>query len=407
MAFNDIAKLKTGLHGKVEELRNLQKTIDERENKTATDEEKALSESLRNEIMNREEEINRKELLQRHELASQTKETPEKKNEHFRNIGEFVIALAEGRTENMIRKDRDTRDMTMSNGPSAGYLVPDEFGGMLRSIAPPASLVRPRATYLGGGSDATISFNSFDQSGSKGIYGGVTVNWINETGTRQDAGDLAYKQIKFEPQEVSGYIDVSNKLLRNASDVSGYVETQLGYAIAGSEDQKFVTGSGVGCPLGFIGHASSVEVTRNTASDIKYSDVCDMFATTMYSSNLVWVANHTTITKLMQMVDAASQLVWQPSARDDIPGTLIGVPVVFSDLVPTLGTKGDLCLCDFSYYGIRDGSPMSMFVDPYTQSVNQITRLYLFWNVDGHPMLTDTILMRDGTNTLTPFAVLN
>ena len=406
MAFNDIAKLKTGLHSKVEELRDLQKKIDEREDKTATEEEKTLSESLRNEILNREEEIQRKELLQRHELAAQPKE-PEKKNVHFRNLGDFICALAEGRTENMIRKDRESRDMTVQSGPSAGYLVPDEFGGMLRSIAPPAALVRPRATKLGGGSDATITFNSFDQSGSKGVYGGVTVNWINEVGARQDAGDLTYKQIKFEPKEVSGYIDVSNKLLRNASEVNGYIESQLGYAIAGSEDQKFVNGNGVGCPLGFIGHASSIEVTRNTASDIKYSDVCDMFATTMYSSNLVWVANQTTLTKLMQMVDAASQLVWQPSARDDIPGTLVGIPVIFSDLVPVLGTKGDLCLCDFSYYGIRDGSPMSMFIDPYTQSGNSITRLYLFWNVDGQPMLTDALLMRDGSNTLTPFAVLN
>jgi HK97 family phage major capsid protein len=406
MPFNDIAKLKINLKSKVDELRDLQKTIEERDDKTATEAEREKSVTLRNEITNMEEDINRIEMIQRHEITNDNGTTPDSPpDNNFRNLGEFVGALCEGRTENMVRKEK--RDMTASNGPSAGYLIPEAFGGMLRAIEAPASLVRPRATPLGGGNDATVSFNTFDQSGSKGIYGGVSINWINETGTRQDAGDLAYKQVKFEPKEASAYIDLSNKLLRNAPEVSGYIESQLGLAIAGSEDQKFVSGSGVGCPLGYIGHSSSIEVTRNTSSDIKYSDVCDMFAAAKYSSNLVWVANQTTITKLMQMVDAASQLVWQPSAREGIPGTLIGIPVIFSDLVPVLGTKGDLCLCDFSYYGIRDGSPMSMFADPFSQSVNQITRLYLFWNVDGQPLLTSPLLMRDATNTISPFIVLD
>lgn len=407
MAFNDIAKLRSDLHGKVEELRVLQTKIDEREDKKATDEEVALSESLMTEILNREKEIDRKELLNRHELTTQKKDPPPPEDDHFKRFGDFIISLCEGRTEHMVRKDREGRTMTMGNGPSAGFLVPELFGGMLRPFEAPGALVRPRATYLGGGSDAAISYNAFDQSGSLGVYGGVTVKWICETGTKESAGDLKYRQIRLEPEEVAGYIDVSNKLLRNASEVESYVQTQMSLAIVGSEDQKFVSGSGVGCPLGFIGHAACIEIPRNTASDIKYVDICDMFARAPYSANLVWIANPTCVTRLMQMVDAASQLVWQPSARDSIPGTIIGIPVIFSDLVPTLGTKGDLCLCDFKYYGIRDGSPMSMFADPYSQSVNQITRLYLYWNVDGQPMITTPLLLRDGTSTVSPFVVLN
>lgn len=406
MPFNDIAKLRLDLHEKVDELRALQDTISAREDKKPSEDEKLRSQALREEICNREEEIANKEVIQKNEMRQEAnRQTESSENTEFRNFGEFVEAVMEGRTDKL--KTAENRDMTMGNGLSAGYLVPDQFGGMLRSFDPDASLVRPRSTYLGGGSDATISFTAFDQSGSKGVYGGVTVNWVSETGTKQDAGDLYYKQLKFEPKEVAGYIDVSNKLLRNASQVSGYIERQLSLAIQGSEDQKFVDGSGVGCPLGFIGHSSSIEISRNTASDVVYADLTNMYSRLKFSASAVWVINQTVLPELMTMVDAGSNLIWQPNARDGVPSTIFGIPVIYSDLLPTLGTKGDVCLVDLSYYGVRDGTSVAMFLDPYTQSVNQLTRIYVYWNVDGQPLITSPLLLRDGSNTVSPFIILD
>lgn len=402
----DIAKLRLELHEKVEALRTLQEEISNRADKKATDDEKLKSSALREEISNREEEIRNKEIIQQHELENQDNRDNNNDNgeEEYRNFGEWIAAAYEGR----VQADKsEKRVMSMGNGISAGYLVPDQFGGMLKSFEPDAALVRPRCQYLGGGSDATISYNAFDQSGSKGVYGGVTVNWISEMGTKLNAGDLEYLQLKFEPKEVAGYIDVSNKLLRNAAEVSGYIQNQLQMAIQGSEDQKFVDGSGVGCPLGFIGHSSSIEITRNTASSVVYEDLKQMYARTRFSSNLVWVINQTVLPSLMDMEDTGGSLIWQPNARDGKPSTIFGIPVVYSDLLPVLGNKGDVCLCDFKYYGVRDGSAVSIFFEPFTQAVNQITRIYAYWNVDGQPMVTSPLLLRDGSNTVSPFIVLD
>ena len=132
----------------------------------------------------------------------------------------------------------------MGDGPSAGFLVPDVFGGMLKALDPFEAIVRPRAQPLGGGSDATATFNSFDQSGNLGVYGGVTVQWINETAAVPDAGDMKYLQIKMEPKQAAGYMDVSRKLMNNASEISGYMENQMRLAMIGTEDQKFVSGTG-------------------------------------------------------------------------------------------------------------------------------------------------------------------
>lgn len=407
MAFKDIAKLRNDLHLKVEELRTLLNTIEERENKTATDEEKEQSRLLREEICNREEEIANVEILNRAEMAAKKQDEYERKLEDsgFKDLGDFIQCCVERKMDKLIPTEK--RDMTMGDGPSAGFLVPDVFSGMLQSFDPYDAVVRPRAQDLGGGNDATAIFNSFDQSGSLGVYGGVTAQFINETAAVPDAGDMKYRQIKMEPKEAAAYVDISRKLMNNASEISGYIQSQLQLAIRGLEDSKFVSGSGVGCPLGFIGHPSSIEVTRNTALDIKYADITAMYAKTKYNSRLAWVINPSGLPKLLNMVDAANMPIWQPNARDGVPSTILGIPVIYSDVLPVLGTKGDFCLVDLFYYGVRDGSPMAIFIDPYSQSVNQLIRIYIYWNVDGQPLLTTPLLLQDGSTTISPFVILN
>lgn len=407
MPFKDIAKMRTDLHEKVEELRTLQNEIEARENKTATDEEKEKSRSLREEICNREDEIATEEILQRNETKAKTERAREIELEKsgFRDFGDFIQCIVENRTDRL--KDIESRASTMGYGPSAGFLVPDVFVGMLQALDPYDAVVRPRAQNLGGGTDAVATFNSFDQSGSLGVYGGVTVQWINESAAVPDAGDMKYRQIKMEPKEVAAYCDVTRKLMNNASEISGYIQSQLQLAIRGSEDQKFVSGSGAGCPLGFIGHPSSIEITRNTAVDITYADLTAMYSSTKYNARLNWVVNPSGMRRLLNMVDAANQPIWQPNARDGVPSTILGIPVIYSDVLPVLGTKGDVCLCDFFYYGVRDGSPMSIFIDPYSQSGTQLVRIYIYWNVDGQPLLTSPLLLQDSTTTVSPFVVLN
>jgi HK97 family phage major capsid protein len=406
MSLKDIAKLKNDLHMKVEELRKLYETIESREDKKATESEKETLNSLRDEITNREDEIRTVEIIQRDELATKQKNDYDRSIEdsEFRNFGHFVQSAWEGRIDKSQSTER--RDLLMGDGPSAGFLVPDVFGGQLKALDPMENVVRPRAQYLGGGSDATVVFNSLDQSGSLGVYGGVTVNWINETAAVPDAGDIKFKQIKLEPKIASGYVDISRKLMNNASEISDYIQTQLQLAMRGSEDQKFCSGSGVGCPLGFIGHASSIEVSRNTAADFKYADISSMYSKVKFNARLVWVINPSVLPKLLNMVDGVGNLIWQPNARDGKPTSLLGIPVIYSDILPVLGTKGDVCLVDLYYYGVRDGSPMFIMFDPYSQSGNALIRIYLFWNVDGQPMLTSPLLLEDSTTTLSPFVVL-
>ena len=409
MPAKDIMKMKRERQAKIEELRTLLETAETRDDSKLTSDEESRYNDLRTEIDRRTSAIEREEHLQ--SLDTNTYESNEQSAD-TRSFGEFLHEVRFNPNSNYLQqrelKNGESRDMTMGDGPSAGFLVPEQHDTTIRQVEAQQALFRPRATVIPAGSppDAAMNLISLDQSGALGVYSGVVVRWLaDETAARQDAGDPRIRTIKIEPQEVSGFIDVSDKLLRNSAAAGPLVQKMLRGAIVSSEETAFMTGDGVGKPLGIIGHPSCVSINRNGAATIVYADLVNMLSRNM--GNPVWVANRTALPQLMTMVDANGNLIWQPNAREGQPSTLLGLPLLFNQRSPVLGQEGDISLVDLDYYAIKDGSPLAIFMDPYTQKVNGVTRIYAFWNVDGQPMLTTPMLEEDGVTTVSPFVTLN
>jgi len=398
----DIQSLKRARVALVEEMRTLLASVETRDGKQLTSEERTKLADLQKNADNIAADISRAEFLNTEE-ANGAEETPETREKH-ENFGEFLMDVRNGNDSRL-----EVRDVTMGDGPSAGFLVPDQFDTTLRAVSPDEAVVRPRSMVMPAGTppDAAIKLISLDQGGDKGVYSGVRTNWVDEVGTHQDAGDPTVKQIILEPKQVSGYIDISDKLLRNSAAAGAMVERLLRGAIIGSEEDAFYNGDGAGKPLGILSSKACINIARTTAGEVNYLDLVAMYAKTL-GTNLAWVGNRTIMPELMTMVaPATNQLAWQPNAREGAPGTLLGLPLLENPYAPILGSRGDLALVDMDYYAIKDGSPLAMFMDPYTQKINSITRIYAFWNVDGQALLYDSILKQDGVTRVSPFVVLD
>jgi HK97 family phage major capsid protein len=85
----------------------------------------------------------------------------------------------------------------------------------------------------------------------------------------------------------------------------------------------------------------------------------------------------------------------------------MGIPLVFVDRLPALGTKGDLCLVNLSYYLIKDGSGPFVDLSDQIRFLNDEVVFRITWHVDGKPWLTEPIGLEGSTaNTVSPFVVL-
>lgn len=332
-------------------------------------------------------------------------------DKEFKNIGEMMDCIANRPND---RRLLEIREQQMGTGTTGGFAIPEQWKAEIWGIAPQVGIVRPRATVIPAGSppDAKLTMPSIDQTSGANMYGGVTLVHTGE-GVTMTETTAKLREISWEPKEISGFIVATNKLLTNWDAATAFLTTQLRGAMVAAEDYDFLRGDGVNRALGIINNPAAIAYGRNGANAVAFADVYGMLARLKMGGSPVWIASQTIIPQLAAMVDAGSHSVWlggalMGSAKDSMPSSLFGIPIVFSDRLPTLGTKGDLILADLSYYIIKDGSgPFLSWTEHVYWTANK-SAVKIVWNVDGKAWLTEPLIL-EGTSssTVSPFVVLS
>jgi HK97 family phage major capsid protein len=244
------------------------------------------------------------------------------------------------------------------------------------------------------------------------MYGGVTVVHTGE-GVTMTETTMRLREGSLEPKEISGYIVCTNKMLTNWQAGGPMVEGMLRKAVIGTEDYDFLRGDGVNKALGVINCPARIDYNRAGANAIAWADVYGMYAR-FRGTMPVWIASQTIIPQLAAMVDAGNHAVWisgaglGSGAAERLPGTLMGLPLIFADRLPALGTRGDLGLYDLSMYLVKDGSGPFAASSEHILFLSNKTVFKIVWNVDGRAWLTEPIPLEGSTaNTVSPFVVLN
>lgn len=338
---------------------------------------------------------------------SKRKATPKE----FSCFGEFIHSVVYNRTDPRLSDLYQTRAQTMGSGTEGGFMVPEQWRGELLQIQPQEAVIRPRATVIPAGDppDAKLTMPALDQSNAENIYGGVVVAAVSEAGTKAET-DIRFREVSLEPTEVAGWIRVSDKLLRNWGAASTMLSTQLRKAIIGWEDYRFLRGTGIAQPLGIINCPAKVNVNRQTAGQVTWQDVRNIYSRAKFGGSLVWIASQTILPYLMNIADSGNNTLFVTAfagASGPVPGTLFGIPIVFADRSPALGSEGDLVLADLNYYLIKDGSGPFVEASPHVYFTSNQTVIKAFWNVDGKPWVNNPIPLEGSTsNTVSPFVVL-
>jgi len=177
------------------------------------------------------------------------------------------------------------------------------------------------------------------------------------------------------------------------------------------EDYTFLQGTGAGQPLGVINAGATITVNRAAANAISYADLVNMLESFLPSANGVWVAHQSTMSNLMNMMDAAGGAVgtgtyiWG-SAAAGVPARLLGLPIIFTEKVPRIGTAGDIGLYDFKYYLLGDRQATTVESTKFDQWAYDQTSWRVVHRVDGQPWLSTQLTYQDGTSTVSPFVIL-
>jgi HK97 family phage major capsid protein len=315
------------------------------------------------------------------------------------------------RAEDFCRRMGSTRAMTSGSLVEGGASVPEYWFSDIYRQAYQESICLPRVRTFPMLSN-TLHIPAMDsESQQDGFFGGVGASWLAEAAAASEVTPKT-RIINLGAHKLALYISASREVIEDSLNLAGVLGQQMVFALQQTVDEVILTGDGLAKPLGVINCPAAIDYSRAVGNQIAFADVAGMFARLhpAFFSGAVWVAHPSTIPQLLVLADASGRYIWQPAMgmTQGVPNMpLLGLPVLFTDKLPALGTRGDLCLINFGAYafGLRQGAQLES--TNAAAWLNDLVSYRCIMRLDGCGLLAAPITPRTGGATMSPFVVLD
>lgn len=340
----------------------------------------------------------------------------------FADSGDYFHTIWRGNSKRETAEVRDKleklRNFSSDVPSDGGFLIPETLRSELLSVALESAVVRPRARVVPM-ETLRVPFPMIDSTSNvSSVHGGITGFWTEEAAQLQTSKPR-FGRVVLDAKKLTAYTEVPSELLSDSLiSLTMFIDQMFPEALSFFEDIAFLTGSGVGEPLGALNGNAAISVTRNSGgNDVEFIDVITMYSRMLPQSlpRAVWIASIDTFPSLAQLAltrgtdGIASPAAWLNNGQliGAPPMTLLGRPVVFSEKVPSTGNAGDLSFIDFGFYLIGDRQAMqARQSDDFKFDTDEVA-FRVIERVDGRPWLQSAITPQNNGNSLSPIVKLS
>jgi len=344
-----------------------------------------------------------------------------KAQEYGGTLAQFLIDISPKAfmTQELADKRQALKNAAASSGEpaSGGFLVPEAFRAELLSLSLEASVVRPRARVVPMETSRVVYPYIDDTSHASNVFGGVQGYWTPESGQMTDTA-ATFGRMALEAWKLTAFANVPNELIADSAvSFEAFIRSTFPQALAYFADVAFLSGSGVGQPLGILTDANAARVSvakesGQAAGTIVWENIVKMYARMLPQSlgSAVWVVSPDTFPELATMalsVGTGGGPIWLNNGVQGPPAMILGRPVVISEKVENLGDQGDINFIDFNYYLVGDRQAMTVSSSEHFRFQNGETSFKFVERLDGRPWLQSALTPRNGGSTLSPFVTLD
>lgn len=335
-------------------------------------------------------------------------------------LAQFLIDISPKAflTAELAAKREALRNAAASSGEpaSGGFLIPEAFRAELLSLSLEQSVVRPRARVVPMETSRVLYPYIDDTSHTSNVFGGVQGYWTPESGQMTDVA-ATFGRMSLEAWKLTAFANVPNELIADSAiSFEAFIRSTFPQALAYFADVAFLSGTGVGQPLGILTDSNAARVvvdkeSGQAADTIVWENIVKMYARMLPQSlgSAVWVTSPDTFSELATMalsVGTGGGPIWLNNGVAGPPMTILGRPVVVSEKVENLGDEGDINFIDFSYYLVGDRQAMTVASSEHFRFQNGETSFSFVERLDGRPWLQSALTPRNGGPTLSPFVSL-
>lgn len=349
----------------------------------------------------------------------------ERANKQDWSFGEFLQAVVRagapgGHIDPRLVPTAEERATGLSEGvPSeGGFLVKTDFVEGLLQRTYQLAVLGSRIWKVPLSSNANgITINAINETSRKtgSRWGGVQVYWAAEAGAKT-ASKPDFRKMELKLKKMIGLCYSTDELLEDASALGAVITRAFTEEFAFVVDDAIYRGTGAGMPLGILNSPCLVTVSKEggqPAATILFENIINMWSRMWGRSrpNSLWLINQDIEPQLFSMsmaVGTGGIPVYLPAGglSGSPYGTLFGRPVIPLEQADTLGTAGDIMLADPSQYVMIDKSGIKSATSIHVKFVYDETAFRFVYRVDGQPLWNSALTPYKGTNTQSPFVVL-
>jgi len=203
-------------------------------------------------------------------------------------------------------------------------------------------------------------------------------------------------------------------------DFTGELPSEVTTAVGGQIVNKMneditIDGTGSSQPLGALNdnNTALIAVNRSTADTFTAADAFSMYQQHTHGPNSVWMVSRRVLAKLFALQTTNNTMVtWIANLRDKPQMLLLGLPVIVTDLLPTIGSKGDVALVNGDFYAMGLRQALTVESSIHVAFVQDVTTYRFVARGGGIPLPTSTYAYKvDGSGNKvdphSPFVVLD
>ena len=167
--------------------------------------------------------------------------------------------------------------------------------------------------------------------------------WISETGTRSVSSNPQFGMKDIPTHEMYALMLFSRQLLEDSFfDMEKEMSFEFSQQFAKLEGTAFVSGSGVGQPLGLLNDPNLVSYQTASSGVLGADDLIKAFhnyaAFAYYMPQATWILNLKTLGVIRDLKDSQNRYLWEPGLPQGNPATILDRPYVVVPDMPDVAS---------------------------------------------------------------------
>lgn len=238
-------------------------------------------------------------------------------------------------------------------------------------------------------------------------FGGVRSYFVDEGG-QATVSKPKFDQINFDLRKLLTLIYATDELVQDVAGLVAFLERVMALEIQFTFEDKIISGTGAGVPLGVMNSGALITVAAEGAQPtgtVVMKNLEKMAARLWGPSHAsaVWLMNNDIFQLIMDLGLSAGFQLFETGPNGE--RMLLQMPVILSEYTATAGSAGDIMLCDFSQYLVSD-QESAIEQSIHVQFVTDETVFKVRSRVEGQPAWKSAITPKNSAVTQSPFIAL-